>query len=125
MPKTREEYEAEQKALTERRRTKRVPLSFQIEVSGRDRAGQVFRDQAVTTDVNEDGCRFDFLRQLQAKDVVAIQLTGRYGSLSKRVLCEVVWAEPNERGWSIGVERLQAEDIWPMKFPPRKQGTES
>ena len=123
MPKTREECDAEQKVGAERRRTKRVALSFQIEVSGRDRAGHVFRDRAVTTDVNEDGCRFDLLRQLQPKDVVAIRVVGQQGSLGKLALFEVVWAEPSERGWTMGAAKLQPQHVWPMNFPSKKVGT--
>jgi hypothetical protein len=101
----------------ERRRTKRLRLSFQIEVSGRDRAGHLFHDAAVTIDVNDDGCQFDLVRQLQRGDVVGIRVVGRGGKMGKLALFEVVWAEASERGWTIGAMKLQAVNIWNMHFP--------
>jgi hypothetical protein len=101
----------------ERRRTRRVRLSFQIEVSGRDRAGHLFHEAAVTTDVNEDGCRFDLVRQLQRGDVVGIRVLGREGKPGKLALFEVVWAKPSERGWTVGAVRLQPVNVWNVHFP--------
>jgi len=112
--------EVEEPAGVERRRTKRVPLAFRIEVTGRDLNGAMFHDQAVTADVNENGCRFDLPRQLNPGDMVTIRLVGDAPRLSPgegRRLFEVVWAGPSEQGWSIGASMLQTGLLWPIVFP--------
>src|SRR5579862_588167 len=74
MPKTYEHIMSRQAAGAERRRTKRVPLSFQIEVSGRDRTGAAFSERAMTSDVNHSGCKFDFLWELKPGDLISISV---------------------------------------------------
>jgi len=107
-------------AAVEKRRTKRMPLSFQIEVSGRDGAGAKFCEPAVTTDVNEHGCRFDFLRELRPKEIVAIQRVWRNAPWieTKPVLFEVVWVDPKERGWAVGATSPHAANIWQISISP-------
>jgi hypothetical protein len=123
LPKAHQQNGAKQSAAAERRRTKRVPLTFQIEVAGRDQSGALFRDRAVTWDVNEDGCRFPLLRQLKQGDFVEIRVVSREDNLprvDKPTLFEVVWVEPGEMGWTVGVTTLRPENIWHMSFPSRK-----
>jgi hypothetical protein len=104
----------------ERRRGKRLFLKFQIRVSGTDRSGRAFRDNAVTSDVSEHGCRFDFLRELADGAFLKIQVLGQTGGPSlenKPLACQVVWIEPSVVGWTIGVEQLEPGNLWDITFP--------
>lgn len=109
-----------EKASAERRRTKRISLTFQIEVSGCDPRGITFHERTVTVDVNEHGCKFSILRQLDREELISIRCIGQNDSAStqsKPVLFKVVWIEPGELGWIVGALKLQAETVWPLKFP--------
>jgi PilZ domain len=130
MDKSAESQDAEQQdhSSADRRRCKRLTLRYQIEVSGFDRSGQLFRDRAVTLDVSEQGCKFNLLREMECGDVVAIRLVGRDGArcdAGKPLLFEIVWIEPSECGWSIGAAKLQAENIWHIAFPSSHRRTSS
>jgi hypothetical protein len=107
---------------SDRRRSKRVPISFSIEVSGFDDLGCLFREFTVTNDVSERGCQFDMLREIKRGDVIAIQRVQRNGRRqqeSKPLLFEVVWIDASNRGWSVGASKLQSENIWDVAFPPK------
>jgi PilZ domain-containing protein len=118
------EMTGKKQRLAERRRTERLPFSFQIQVSGVDHAGEFFREYTVTTNVSGNGCRFDLLRQVRPKDVLAIQVSPRNpdGELEENrpLLFEVIWSEPNERGWAVGAAQLQPGNIWHITFPPMR-----
>jgi hypothetical protein len=104
----------------ERRRTKRIPLCFYIQVSGFTSDGQFFRDLTVTTDVSEGGCRFELAREIELKAPITIQVVHSDGSPppgSKPLLFEVARIEPSSPGWSVGAAMLQSENIWNMTFP--------
>ena len=107
----------------DRRRSKRVSMAFQIEVSGTDLRGVVFRDPAMTNDVNEHGCQFECLRKLSRGEHVSIRLiegAERGGNLGEPQLFEVVWVTASTLGWQIGAMKLDGRTIWPMKFPPKR-----
>jgi hypothetical protein len=106
-----------------RRKTKRVIISFPIEVSGFDEAGKLFRERAVTNDVSEHGCRFDLMRELKGGEVIAIQLgsrSGRRSEKSRPLLFEVAWVSPSVHGWTVGAFKLQPENFWHLVFPANK-----
>ncbi len=106
-----------------RRKTKRVIISFPIEVSGFDEAGKIFRERAVTNDVSEHGCRFDLMRELKGGEVIAIQLGSRSGQRSGKsrpLLFEVAWVNPSVHGWTVGAFKLQPENFWHLVFPANK-----
>jgi hypothetical protein len=104
----------------ERRRSKRVRLAFEIQVSGQDASGGKFYERAITNDVNSQGCQFDFLRQLHSGDRISIRLAkGGAGSNSEHPF-EVVWAVPGYHGWTIGVTQLDSAPIWPVSFPENR-----
>ena len=116
------EKEAGKRLIVDRRRDERASLCFQIQVSGFDPSGRLFQEQAVTSDVSANGCRFALLREVKPKDVLAIQLVGRDGGQNgagRPLLFEVVWAEPSERGWTVGALKLQPDDIWQSAFSKR------
>ena len=123
MTKTREQTAVKEATGAERRRTKRIPLSFHIEVSGRDRGGTLFRDRAITSDVNENGCKFEFLWELTPGSSVGISVIPK-GQLAPDIaqptIFQVVWVVPSNLGWSIGATTLRPNNIWHMSFPTKK-----
>jgi hypothetical protein len=108
---------------SDRRQGKRVAIAFPIEISGFDAAGRIFRECSITSDVSEQGCKFDLLRELKCGDVIAIQLVppgGGRPEKSKPLLFEVAWVSPSSHGWTLGASKLQPENIWHLIFPPKK-----
>jgi hypothetical protein len=110
--------------MEDRRRSKRVPLVFPIEVSGFDCSGRHFSKTAKTCDISEAGCRFQIKAQIEPGEVVAIQLIARSNDQApagKAVLFQIVWVSRHPDCWEVGALKLQPESIWHMSFPPRDQ----
>jgi PilZ domain len=120
MQKTSESDQRKVPTDSNRRRGRRVGLAFQIEVSGRDLAGTIFHDRAVTIDVSEDGCQFAIQRKLcpgQHLNLGLINTDFARHTGNKTQSFEVTWVETSHLGWTIGVRKLQGKNIWPMTFP--------
>jgi hypothetical protein len=114
------ECETPEERPQDRRRSKRVPLSFHIEVSGIDRNGQLFRDRVVTLDVSDGGCQFELAREVEVETPISIQVIDRDGTPafgSKPLLFEVARVELSKVGRIVGAMQLQAANIWHMTFP--------
>jgi hypothetical protein len=123
MTKTSEQNGSRQAVGADRRRTRRVPLTFQIEVSGIDRNGTAFRERAITTNVNENGCRFDLVWQLFPGDLISISVISAHREGLKKdspTVFQVVWVEPSDMGWSVGATTKNPRKIWHMAFPDRR-----
>ncbi len=109
----------------ERRKGKRVPLTFPIEISGFDRTARLFSERTKTTDISEVGCRFLAKKtRLAPGDVVAIKLLSRgdeQSSASKPLLFQIIWVQRELEGWTVGALKLQPENIWHVTFPPANQ----
>ena len=112
--------ELSQEALKDRRKGKRVPLAFPIEVSGFDPTGRLFAECTTTSNISESGCRFQVKTQLERGDVVAIKLLSRRNDLapaSKPLLFQIVWVAREAEGWTAGALQLESENLWHMAFP--------
>lgn len=108
----------------DRRRGKRVPLTFSIEVSGFDPTARLFSERTKTSDISEVGCRFRVKTPLSRGDVVAIKLLSRGNEQSpagKPLLFQIVWVRHDPDGWTVGALKLQPENIWHVTFPPTNQ----
>jgi len=113
-----------QEAQQDRRRGKRVPLTFPIEVSGFDRTARLFSERTKTSDISEVGCRFQVKTPLSRGDVVAIKLLTRgneQSPTSKALLFQIAWVQRDPDGWTVGALKLQPENIWHVAFPPTNQ----
>lgn len=120
MQKTTDVGRLKEATASERRGNRRVVLAFQIEVSGKDRGGIAFQDETTTIDISEDGCRFPSERKLHVGDHLSLGLVNTEFARStgqKTQLFEVVWVESGRSGWTIGVKKLESQNIWPMTFP--------
>ena len=110
--------------MQDRRKGKRVCLTFPIEVSGFDRSGRLFSERTVTQDISEAGCRFRMKTKAERGDVVAIKLLSRRdgpGPLARPLLFQIMWIKREEEAWIAGALKLQPEDLWHMSFPPGNQ----
>ena len=115
--------ELSSQAKTERRRGKRVPLVFPIEVSGFTSDGRMFWEKTKTLDISERGCRFILERELQRGEDIAIKLLSRDDPRSpaaKPLLFRVAWCTRIGARWRVGVLKLQSKNIWHVAFPPEK-----
>src|ERR1700733_6570560 len=117
------EYDRREPPRVERRRTKRMGLRFCIQVTGTDAAGQPFCDRTVTTDVSEEGCRFELLRPVNRGDEIQIRrvpLDAEKPPDGKVLRFMIVRVDASEWGWSVGAEKMQPGNLWRMAFPKLK-----
>ncbi len=115
---TWEEMSAE--ANQDRRREKRVALSFPIEVCGLDVEERIFTENCVTTSVSRSGCRLRLKTQPAPGTMVAIKLL--HGDASepdsnRPLMFEIVWIKRDGDGWSAGAHALQKGNHWGIDFP--------
>ena len=110
-------------AMRDRRKGKRLPLRYPIEVSGIDLAGLSFTERGATVDVSQAGCRIVMQKKLERGDVVAIKVTARpdhHEPKDKATLFQVIWISRHEDGWMVGMLKLQTDEIWDVSFPEGK-----
>ncbi len=103
----------------DRRKAKRILLTYPIEVYGFGPSGQFFTERTTTLNVSADGCRFRLKAEVEPGAVVAIRLAGK-NSLplqNDALLYQVMWIEPVEQGREIGAYRLQPGNLWQVHFP--------
>jgi hypothetical protein len=111
-------------ASHDRRKERRIPLAFPIEVSGFDTEGRFFKERSGTIDISENGCRFQLKAQVEPTSVVALKVLHRNGSGSSHdrpLLFRVARVIREDGGWTLGVVKLQAESIWCVAFPAVKK----
>jgi hypothetical protein len=105
----------------ERRREERLRVNIPGEITGVDRRGRLFVGRVTVQDVNEHGCRFESLLELECGDIVAIKpmVPGEKCLASEHLqLFEVVWADRQDNRWAVGASKLQGEKLTNLKFPP-------
>lgn len=116
-----------EEASKDRRRERRIRLTFPIEVSGFDRSGRYFSERTLTSDVSQSGCRFHLKSEVECSTVVAIKLVTRETGMPRSgrpLLFQVVRAACEKDGWSVGASSLQPENLWCVAFPsPQEQLT--
>jgi len=99
----------------DRRREPRFPHSFSIEVSGFDHSGRFFTEHTWTVDASLCGCRFNLRTAVERGSVVAIRLVNAESrSTVERttLLFQVAHTQQSERGWIVGVWKLQSSRAW-------------
>jgi len=104
----------------DRRKEKRIPLAFPIEVCGFDASGHFFSERTQTTDISEEGCRFCAKAQPEPGEVVAVRLVSREsGTMVPKnpLLFQIAWVAHAENGWVVGAFKLQPENVWNVAFP--------
>lgn len=112
----------------DRRKHKRVTLTFPVEVTGFDINRQLFCERTVTQDISASGCRFLLNRRIARGDVVAIRLLGceRENTQPGRpLLFNVIWVAHQDNAWVAGALMVQREKFWHMEFPDKDNPPES
>jgi len=107
-------------AARDRRRDKRVPLVYAIEVCGLDLAGNFFCERSRTWNVSERGCCFALRSELQSGCAVAVRVIRREmeGAPSGRALLfQVEWTRPENGRWQVGASSVEAGGLWAVAFP--------
>jgi hypothetical protein len=102
-----------------RRREPRFPYQLSIEVSGFDHAGRFFTEGTSTLDASFGGCKFHLRTPVEKGCVVAIRLLNvRNKSEMDRatLLFQVAHVAPENRGWTVGVWKLQSNKAWTAEF---------
>lgn len=99
----------------DRRREPRYPHSFSIEVSGFDHSGRFFTEHTWTVDASLCGCRFSLRTAVERGSVVAIRILNaekRSAMDRPTVLFQVAYTQQSDRGWIVGVWKLQSSKAW-------------
>lgn len=98
------------------RREARYAIAFDIEVSGMDRDGRVFRQRTTTINVSEWGCGFLCSTQLRKDDIVSIRQIPAsapdHHPAADAVLFQVVRSERTPKGWLVGVWKMDSQRPW-------------
>ncbi len=108
-------------ATQDRRRGKRVQLTYPIEISGFDHSGRLFSEKTKTQDISETGCRFVLRTPLARGDVVAIKIVSQSDEAlpsTKALLFQIAWVRRQGDGWMAGALKLQPDKLWRVAFPP-------
>jgi hypothetical protein len=97
------------------RREKRYSLPVEVEVSGIDRDGQVFRERTLTRNVSEWGCGFPVSVELKADDIIALRVI--YSDVVKspevrQSLFQVRSVTREENGWLVGAWKVDEGKVW-------------
>jgi hypothetical protein len=108
------------KSQLERRRGKRIPLSFHVEVSGIGVNGVPYCDHAAACDVSDRGCQLHLTREVKPGDLLTIRVVWRKDSGVEQeapFLYQAVWVESSAGGWIAGLAALEPGNPWRMAFP--------
>ncbi len=120
MTKTIDWEELSLEASQDRRRERRIPLSFPIEVSGFDRSGKYFAERTMTLDISESGCCFRLSTQVERGAMVALKVVSRGNSKAlpdRPLLFQIARLTQDGDGWTYGATKLQPESLWCVAFP--------
>jgi hypothetical protein len=102
-------------AHLQERREVRYEVPIEVEISGLDRTGQVFRERTFTKDVSEWGCGFTSSVELKVDDIVAVSLVApgtTEPDSPPASLFQVVRVSPKEGGWLVGAWKMNREKMW-------------
>jgi c-di-GMP-binding flagellar brake protein YcgR len=109
---------------TDRRREKRVNLTFSIAISTFPRNADLKNERTRTIDISERGCRFATHLPLERGNVVMIGLLGpdeKNTTQEKLGRFEVMWTtkQPNVR--IVGARQTEGDSLWGVSFPTFKR----
>ncbi len=97
-----------------RRSEKRISTNDAAEISGVDRAGQLFNERIFLSDVSASGYRFDARIRLQCGDIVTVKRIGLDEEALEdghSQLFEVMWTANHGTKCSVGVRKVRAKRI--------------
>jgi hypothetical protein len=104
----------------ERRRGKRIFLSFQVEVSGIGCNGVPYCDQAAASDISDRGCQIHLSREIRPGDLLTVRVVRKNDPGAKQeppFPYQVAWVASAGGGWIAGLSALEPGNPWPVNFP--------
>ena len=108
------------KSQRERRRGKRIPLTFYVEVSGIGLNGVPYCDHAAASDVSDRGCQLHLAREVKPGDLLSIRVARQKDAGVEQdapFLYQAVWVESSAGGWLAGLAALEPGNPWRINFP--------
>jgi hypothetical protein len=128
MPHTDWEFIARE-TVSNRRRGKRVNLRYPVEVTGFDRAGKLFCENTVTTNVSATGCRVELKENVERGNTVAIKMLVKNSApdapVSKPQMFQIIWRARKNNVWVVGALKMTGDKFWQVDFPPQPQAASS
>jgi hypothetical protein len=115
---------ANETTAAERRREKRVNLTFSIAISTFNRNADLIIERTKTIDISEYGCRFATRLPLERGNVLAIALVGRNEkntAQEKLRRFEVMWTTEQSDVRIVGVRQTEGGSLWNVSFPTIKR----
>lgn len=108
------------KSSPERRREKRIFLSFHVEVSGIGLDGIPYCDHAAASDVSDRGCQIQLKRAIKTGDVLTLRVVRQNGPTATQeapFLYQIAWVRADDGFWAAGLEAMESGNPWHMNFP--------
>jgi hypothetical protein len=100
-----------------RRRSTRIDYEVPVVLSGRDAAGQTFREETTTLIVNFHGAKVRTSRQVLVGMMVTVENV-RSGQGGKAVCVQVHEVEPGAMTHAIALQLVHPGNIWGVENPP-------
>jgi hypothetical protein len=112
-----------EEAKDDRRKGKRVPLEFSLEIMGKDNTDTEFHTRGRTRNVSHHGCCFALDRAVMRGDVLELKVLrrdskGRVESTFPLPF-RAQWVVKEGDLWVVGAEMVGAQGPWGMDFPPK------
>jgi len=108
---------AGRKTMPNQRRSTRVEAVVPVFISGRDAAGQSFRDETRAVTVNLHGARIQTHRELMVGMQVTVE-SPRTGSVVKAICVETNECTPGDDVRCVSVQLEKPGNIWGIDNPP-------
>jgi hypothetical protein len=97
----------------------RYEVPIEIEVSGIDQSGEVFRERTFTKNVSEWGCAFALSVELTEGNIVSICAgTPNAAEITpaRQSLFQIVRVTRVKGGWAVGAWKMDSSDLWGIDF---------
>lgn len=104
-------------ARPNRRRSSRIDYKIPVVLSGRDAAGETFREETETLIVSFHGAKVRTSRQVLVGMMVSVEIV-RTGQGGKAICVQVSDALPGEATHDIGLQLVHPGNIWGVENPP-------
>lgn len=104
-------------AGSSRRRSTRIEFATPILLTGRDAAGQTFREETATSIVNLHGAKLRTSHHIMVGMIVSLE-NPRTGQRGKAVCVQVLDTPPGQTVHDIAVQLVQPGNIWGVENPP-------
>jgi hypothetical protein len=101
------------------RRERRSPLCVMLRVCGFSNSARMFSELTSTYNISPSGCCVRLRTQPLERTALALQVVPREGPLPEggaQLLYQVVWLQPQDQAWEVGLSALGQTDLLRMAF---------